>query len=291
MANADDLDTDDPDLEHTGAGHERVAEDARKLIAVRPTAVNLRVGVQRALAKVPAGSNAVVREAREVIAEDERVNRALSVRGALVVRELTGRSGLRILTHCNTGALATVSWGTALGVVRELALGGHLDSVLAGETRPLLQGARLTAWELDQLNIPYQVCVDSAASFAIAQGMVDCVVVGADRIAANGDVANKIGTYALACAAYRNGIPFVVAAPESTIDAETATGQDIPIEQRPAEEVTRFSGVDTTVPGAAAYNPAFDVTPGELVTAIVTERRLVRPPLTESACETEVGTR
>jgi methylthioribose-1-phosphate isomerase len=280
MANADDLDADDPDLEEdTGAGRERVAEDARKLIGARPTAVNLRVGVQRAMGKVSAGSHAVVQEARDVLAEDERVNHTLSERGARLVRELTGRERLRILTHCNAGALATVSWGTALGVVRELAAGGGVHSVLAGETRPLLQGARLTAWELDQLGIPYRLCVDAAAPYAVAQGLVDCVIVGADRIAANGDVANKIGTYSIACAAYRNGVPFVVAAPESTIDVETLSGQEIPIELRDPEEITTFSGAATTVPGADAYNPAFDVTPAELITAIVTESRSLRPPV------------
>jgi S-methyl-5-thioribose-1-phosphate isomerase len=174
-------------------------------------------------------------------------------------------------THCNTGALACLGWGTALGVIRALHAAGALSHVLVDETRPLLQGARLTCWELGQLGIEHQLACDGAAPFLISQGRADAVVVGADRIAANGDVANKIGTYSLALAARQAGIPFVVAAPESTIDAATPSGAAIPIEQRADEEVT----APAAPAGTRAVNLAFDITPAELVTAIVTEERLV----------------
>ena len=182
-----------------------------------------------------------------------------------------------MLTHCNTGALATMGGGTALGAIRALARDGLLAEAIATETRPLLQGARLTVWELRQAGLPHRLCVDSAAPAAMAAGLVDAVVVGADRIAANGDTANKIGTYALACAAAHNRIPFVVVAPQSTLDPDTPTGAGIPIEERDGAEVVRLAGADTTVPGTRAYNPAFDVTPAELITAIVTEERTWRP--------------
>ena len=179
-----------------------------------------------------------------------------------------------MLTHCNTGALATMGGGTALGAIRALARDGLLAEAIATETRPLLQGARLTVWELRQAGLPHRLCVDSAAPAAMAAGLVDAVVVGADRIAANGDTANKIGTYALACAAAHNRIPFVVVAPQSTLDPDTPTGAGIPIEER---DGVRLAGADTTVPGTRAYNPAFYVTPAELITAIVTEERTWRP--------------
>ncbi len=180
-------------------------------------------------------------------------------------------------THCNTGALACLGWGTALGVIRALRDRGALAHVIADETRPLLQGSRLTAWELDQLGIEHYLVADGAGPFLISQGQSDAVVVGADRIAANGDVANKIGTYSLALAARRAGIPFVVAAPESTIDSATACGADIPLELRADEEVTSFQGVQAAPEGTRALNYAFDVTPADLVTAIVTEDRVIRP--------------
>ena len=167
--------------------------------------------------------------------------------------------------------------GTALGAIRELARAGRLAEVVATETRPLLQGARLTVWELARAGLPHRLCPDSAAAAAMATGHVDAVVVGADRIAANGDTANKIGTYALACAAAHTAVPFVVVAPESTVDPATSSGAGIPIEERAADEVTHLAGAATTVPGTAVYNPAFDVTPAELITAIVTEHRAWRP--------------
>lgn len=253
-----------------------VRADARRLADARPTAANLAWGVGRALARLPDGPEAVLAEAAAMLAEDAVVNRAATIRAADLVASLLPDRPLRVLTHCNTGRLAAGSVGTALGAVLALAEAGRLTEVLVGETRPLLQGARLTAWELDTAGVPYRLCVDSAAAAAMSRGLVDCVLLGADRIAANGDVANKIGTYGLAVAAAHHGIPFVVVAPESTWDRGLPDGSGIVIEERTAEEVTAFSGVATAPAGAAAFNPAFDVTPAELVTAIVTEERVYR---------------
>lgn len=250
-----------------------VRADAARLAAARPTAVNLRWAVDRVLARLADGPDAVLAEALTMLDDDERINRAAAHRAAELIRRLCPNRRLRILTHCNAGALAMVKWGTALGTIRELATAGLVESVLVDETRPLLQGARLTVWELAEAGIPHQLCVDSAGASAVASGLVDCVIVGADRIAANGDVANKIGTYALGCAAARSGVPFIVVAPESTIDPATADGAGIVIEQRPAEEVTAIAGVPITMAGTPVYNPAFDVTPTDLVTAVVTESR------------------
>jgi methylthioribose-1-phosphate isomerase len=255
-----------------------VHAEAGRLAAARPTAANLAWGVHRALDRLPEGPDAVLAEALAVLDEDERVNRRASRRAADLVLRLCERRPLRVLTHCNTGRLATVAWGTALGTVRHLAAERQIEYVLASETRPLLQGSRLTAYELAEAGIAYRVCPDSAASAAIAQGLVDCVLVGADRIAANGDVANKIGTYALALAAARHGIPFIVVAPESTLDLSVPDGREIHIEQRAAEEVTYVAGQPMAPDGAEAFNPAFDVTPADLVTAIATERRLFVGP-------------
>lgn len=254
-----------------------VRADAARLADARPTAVNLGRGVRRALARLSDGVDAVVAEARAMLDDDERINRAAARRAAELVQLLCPKPRLRILTHCNTGGVATVAWGTALGTIRDLAMAGRVDEVLVGETRPLLQGARLTVWELADAGVPHRLCVDSAGPAAIAAGDIDCVLVGADRIAHNGDVANKVGTYSLACAAGRQRVPFVVVATESTMDDETPDGSAIVIEQRPPHEVTEFAGRATTVPGTRVYNPAFDVTPRELITAIVTERRLWRP--------------
>jgi len=255
-----------------GADHAAVEAEAKRLAQARPTAVNLSWGVRRALAKLPEGPRAVLAEAKAVLDEDETVNRQASGHAAGLILDRCGRRPLRLLTHCNAGRLATVGWGTALGVVWHLHAAGHIEYVLADETRPLLQGARLTAWELAEAGVPYRVLPDSAAATAMARGMVDCVVVGADRIAANGDVANKIGTYPLALAAARHGVPFVVVAPESTVDYELPSGDGIVIEERAASEVTEF-GQRRVAPGdAPVFNPAFDVTPAELVTAVVTEK-------------------
>ncbi|HEY3752833.1 MAG TPA: S-methyl-5-thioribose-1-phosphate isomerase [Pseudonocardiaceae bacterium] len=252
---------------------ERVKADADQLANARPTAVNLGWGVARGLAKLAEGPEAVLAEAFAVLAEDEQVNRAASARAADLLQRLCPDRPLRVLTHCNTGRLATGAWGTAFGAIRHLAERGAVELVVATETRPLLQGARLTAWELAEAGIPYRVTVDSAAPALIARGLVDCVVVGADRIAANGDTANKIGTYSLALAAQRAGIPFLVVAPESTVDPRLPDGSGIVIEERQASEVTTFAGVSTAPVGADAFNPAFDVTPIELITAVVTEER------------------
>ena len=237
---------------------------AGRLRTARPTAVNLGRGVDRALARLADGPDAVLAEARAILDEEAKACRAIGERGAdLLQRDRP----LRLLTHCNTGWLAAVEWGTALGIVTVLHERGQVEIVYADETRPLLQGARLTAWELAAQRIDHRVVVDGAAPSLIARGLVDAVVVGADRIAANGDVANKIGTYPLALAAARTGIPFVAAAPESTVDAGTPTGESIEIEERDPAEVA----------AGPACNPAFDVTPADLVTAVVTERRIVRP--------------
>ena len=238
---------------------------AARLRSARPTAVNLARGVDRALARVPDGPDAVLAEARAVVEQESASSRAIGERGADLLGSLPGP--LRLLTHCNAGWLATVEWGTALGVVTVLHERGRVGLVYADETRPLLQGARLTAYELAALGVEHRVVVDAAAPSLIARGLVDAVLVGADRIAANGDVANKVGTYPLALAAARAGVPFVVAAPESTVDRDTPSGRSIVVEERDPAEV--YAG--------PAVNPAFDVTPADLVTAVVTERRTVRP--------------
>ena len=256
---------------------EKVRAEAERLASARPTAVNLRWGVARALARLDGGADAVLTEALALLDEDVEANRQASGRAAELIRELCERRPLRLLTHCNAGRLATVGWGSALGVVWHLAAEGEIEYVLADETRPLLQGARLTAFELAEAGVPYRICPDSAAAGAIAAGMVDAVVVGADRIARSGDVANKVGTYGLALACARHRVPFLVVAPESTVDTAIASGRDIHIEQRDPAEVTHVAGQRVAPPGADAFNPAFDVTPADLVTAIVTQDRVWRP--------------
>ncbi|MGQ0482554.1 MAG: S-methyl-5-thioribose-1-phosphate isomerase [Pseudonocardia sp.] len=250
---------------------------AARIADARPTAANLAWGVRTALAAWAHGPDAVLAAALRVRDEDIAGCHAIGARGSAWLRERCGPEPLRLLTHCNAGALACVEWGTALGVVRSLHAAGAVEQVYVDETRPLLQGARITALELAHDGIAHRVIVDGAGPSAIARGLVDAVVVGADRIAANGDVANKIGTYPLALAAARAGVPFVVAAPESTVDAATATGTGIEIEDRGADEVLLVTGQRTTPLGSGAWNPAFDVTPADLVSAIVTERRLWRP--------------
>jgi len=247
----------------------RFAAAAAELRDARPTAVNLAWAVDRMLA---AGPERALAEAHAIHDEQEGANAAIGRHGADL---LAGAQ--RVLTHCNTGTLACgAGGGTALAVVAELAARGPVE-VLACETRPLLQGARLTVWELARLGIPHALCVDGAAAGLIARGEIDAVVVGADRVAANGDVANKVGTYAHALAAQAAGIPFVVAVPVSTLDAGTATGADIVIEERDADEVRRVGGRLVTVEGTPVRNPAFDVTPAALVTAVVTERGVMHP--------------
>ena len=260
----------------------------RLLVAARPTAVNLAHAVERvraAATAVPAGparADAALAEARALHAEEEAASRAMARHGADL---LAGRR--RILTHCNTGALAAPGRGTALAVIAELADRGQLDTALACETRPLLQGARLTVWELRRLGIDHALVVDGAAAGLIAAGEIDAVVVGCDRVAANGDVANKVGTYAHALAAAAAGIPFVVAGPCTTIDPACPTGADIVIEERDPDEVRApRMGPEgrrpLTIEGTPCRNPAFDVTPAHLVTALVTDRGTARPVTPES---------
>ena len=257
-----------------------VAEELQK---TRPTAVNLSWAIDRMLAIVSrlasAGSTsdiiqALEEEALAIAAEDRQVNKKISEFGAA----LFDQPDMSVLTHCNAGALATVEFGTALGVIRQAWSEKRISRVFADETRPLLQGARLTAWELKEDNIPVTVITDNMAGWVMKKGMVQAVLVGADRIALNGDVANKIGTYSVAVLAEQHKIPFYVAAPVSTFDFSMETGEDIPIEERNPEEVTTFCGVACTPAGVDVFNPAFDVTPYHLITAIITEYGVLRPP-------------
>jgi len=246
----------------------------------RPTAVNLAWGVDRVRPVMAYGVEAVLVAALRVVEEDSAANRELSRLGADWILRQTGREKVRVVTHCNTGALATTAWGTAYGIIHELHDRGRLDMVYADETRPLLQGARLTSWELTQDGINHVVQVDGAASSTILRGLVDVAIIGADRITANGDTANKVGSVALALACQRAGIPFVVAAPSSTIDLDTATGDLIVIEERDSTEVTSFGGRHTAPADAVGFNPAFDVTPHDLISAVVTEHGVVEPGTT-----------
>ena len=255
--------------------------------AARPTAVNLHWAVRRMLrvaeqaaAESPELSPIRARleaEARQIQQEDADINRRMGDFGKVLMPE-----GGSVLTHCNTGALATSAFGTALGVIRAGWESGRRFQVFNTETRPFLQGARLTAWEFQQLGIPSTLIVDSAAGILMQRGAISCVITGADRIAANGDTANKIGTYALAVLAKENHIPFYVAAPTSTVDLALAAGDEIAIEERPAAEVTHFQGQPTAPVGVAALNPAFDVTPHRYISAIITENAVARPPYLES---------
>ncbi|NUP19550.1 MAG: S-methyl-5-thioribose-1-phosphate isomerase [Streptomyces sp.] len=253
------------------------ADEVRAAVArireARPTAVNLMVCVDRVMTRFAEGLDAVLAEAAAVQREDIEGNRAMGAYGADWLLERVGvERPLRILTHCNTGALATAGWGTALGVIRELHTRGRLEVVYADETRPLLQGSRLTAWELAQEGIAHYVQADGAAAGTILRGEVDAAIVGADRIAANGDTANKVGTVGVALACADAGIPFLVAAPTTTVDLATKTGDDIHIELRGEDEVLEWGGVRTAPAASRGHNPAFDVTPGRLVTGLVTER-------------------
>jgi methylthioribose-1-phosphate isomerase/methylthioribulose-1-phosphate dehydratase len=243
-----------------------------RVATARPTAVNLARGAARVAAQVPHGLAAVLAAADLLRDEEIECSARQAVLGADLVTGLCGERP-RLLTHCNTGALAAVVGGTALAVVAELHRRGRLAGVIASETRPLLQGARLTAWELGRLGVPFRLAVDGAGPFLMARGEVDAVIVGADRICANGDVVNKVGTYAHALGALRAGIPFLVVAPESTVDTGTAGGESVRIEDRGPAEVVAGNSAPA---GADAVNPAFDVTPADLVTAIVTDRRVIR---------------
>ena len=255
----------------------RLDTEVKRIGDARPTAVNLRREVLATAAAIVRGPAAVEAAALAIRDTAISVSRRISERGARYLSEAGGGRPLSIHTHCNTGTLACLGWGTALGVIRALHEQGALGQVIVDETRPLLQGARLTCWELGQLGIEHYLICDGAGPFLISQGQADAVVVGADRVAANGDVANKIGTYALAVLAHHHRVPLVVAAPESTIDEATPSGADIPLELRADEEVTSFQGVRAAPAGTRALNYAFDVTPADLVTAIVTEDRVIRP--------------
>jgi methylthioribose-1-phosphate isomerase len=245
------------------------------LRAARPTAVNLMWALDRMRARIVAGANveALELEAQAIQAEDLVANRRMGELGAALITP-----GSAVLTHCNTGSLATAGFGTALGVIRAGFATGKIAHVYAGETRPWLQGARLTMWELLRDGIPAKLIADSAASHLMKSNAVKWVIVGADRIAANGDAANKIGTYQLAIAARHHGVKFMVVAPSSTVDMQTATGDDIDIELRDPAELFAVGGQRTVVEGAQAWNPVFDVTPHGLIDAVVTERGVIERP-------------
>jgi methylthioribose-1-phosphate isomerase len=264
---------------------------ANTLTNARPTAINLRWAVDRVMARYAAVGElepdggalaaALMDEAMAIVAEATADHARLGEAGLELLPTPEGRP-VRILTHCNTGPLACGQFGTALGIVQTAQLTGRELHVWVDETRPYLQGSRLTAWELQQAGVPHTLLPDMAAGPLMARGQVDVVLVGADRIAANGDTANKIGTYTLAVLAARHGVPFAVCAPLSSVDLATPTGADIPIEERPADEVLAVRGVPIAPDGTAVYNPAFDVTPAELITAIVTEEGVLRPPFEAS---------
>jgi methylthioribose-1-phosphate isomerase len=250
---------------------------AERMASARPTAVNLAWAVRRVAQRFAGGAEAVLAEAHAIRDEDEESCRRIGALGAPLIPHAA-----RVLTHCNAGALATAGYGTALGLVRAAVESGNPVTVLADETRPFLQGARLTAWELKRDGIPVTLLTDGMAGWLMSRGEISCVVVGADRIAANGDVANKIGTYSLAVLARHHAVPFYVAAPWSTVDLACPTGDAIPIEERGGDEVTLLEGRLIAPAGVPARYPAFDVTPAALVTAIVTERGVVRPPSPEA---------
>ncbi len=263
----------------------RLEAAAGELAATRPTAVNLRWALDRLLQRlrsnpsqeVPVLKAALLEEAHAVFREDVAGNVKIGSYGKELIP-----FGARILTHCNAGALATAGYGTALGIIRAAHGAGKKVAVYAGETRPLLQGARLTVWELVREGIPVTLITDNMAGYLMARERVDLVLVGADRIAANGDVANKIGTYSLAVLARKHGLPFYVAAPFSTVDLKLASGAEIPIEERAPNEVTHLGGQPLAPEGVRVWNPAFDVTPHRLVSAVITDRGVVCPPYQEN---------
>lgn len=268
-------------IKSAGGVDETFQAICERLRRTRPTARNLFWAIERMQAKfaavrhesLDAIKRALVAEAAAMDAEDVAINERIGRNGAELVKDSD-----TILTHCNAGGLATAGYGTAIGVIRAAFEQGKKIRVFADETRPFLQGARLTAYELERLVIPYEVITDNMAGWLMHRGQVNLAVVGADRIARNGDTANKIGTYSVAVLAKENGVPFYVAAPLSTFDLSLATGEEIPIEERPAAEVKEINGRLVTPPGARVRNPAFDVTPARYITAIITERGVFRPP-------------
>lgn len=251
---------------------------AARVRNARPTAVNLMWAVDRVLA-----AQDMLAEAQAIHAEQRAIDERIGLAGAELVPV-----DARIVTHCNTGPIATAGGGTALGVIIAAARDGKRPHVFVDETRPLLQGARLTYYELERAGVDATLIVDGAAAITLQRKNVDLVIVGADRIARNGDTANKVGTYGLAIAAAHHGIPFYVAAPRSTFDFSIESGTQIPIEERPADEVTSIGGTRVAQEGARAYNPAFDVTPGHLITAFITEYGIIRPPYLESVPDLEM---
>ena len=265
--------------------HADIDQICSTLAGTRPTAVNLFWAIDRMrnlYEQVKSESiddirAALIREAKQVYLEDIAINKAIGKNGADLVPD-----GKTVLTHCNAGALATAGFGTALGVIRAAVEAGKKIDVFADETRPFLQGSRLTVWELQQDGISATLITDNMAGHFLKSGKIGCVVVGADRIAANGDVANKIGTYSVAVLAKENNVPFYVAAPISTLDLSLASGDQIPIEERPGIEVTHVGGLPLAPDGTSVRNPAFDVTPNRYVTGIITERGVARAPYTES---------
>lgn len=254
------------------AGDELTAASAT-LRSARPTAVNLMWALDRMQALESGDAAVLAREARAIQDEDLAANRAMGAAGAALIEPGSG-----VLTHCNTGSLATAGYGTALGVIRAGVAAGRIEHVFACETRPWLQGARLTMWELLRDGIEARLIADSAAAWLMHSGQVQWVIIGADRVAANGDVANKIGSYALALAARRHGLHFMVVAPSSTLDAGTASGADIEIEMREESELMTLAGHRNVVAGARAWNPVFDVTPADLVDVLVTEKGVIHAP-------------
>ncbi len=260
---------------------EALSRKGEELLRTRPTAVNLAWGIERMKRcaeknrdlPIPAIVQALIQEAQAIREEDIRGNRQMGEYGKAFIPD-----GAAVLTHCNAGALATAGYGTALGVIRAAHAAGKRVSVWVDETRPFLQGARLTAWELQKDGIPVTLITDNMAGHLMQRGRIDLVIVGADRIARNGDVANKIGTYTLAVLAKEHGIPFCVAAPMSTLDLSLKAGDEIPIEERSPEEVTTWAGIRTAPVGISVVNPVFDVTPARYITAIITDRGVARPP-------------
>jgi methylthioribose-1-phosphate isomerase len=272
-------------VKDAGGAEAEIGATIERLRRTRPTAHNLFWALERMKAvfeahrdlSLPALKDRLVREAQEIEREDAVICESIGRHGAALIKD-----GDSILTHCNAGGLATAAYGTAVGVIRAAFEQGKRFRVFADETRPFLQGARLTAWELEKLGVPYAVITDNMAGWLMHKGEISLAVVGADRIARNGDTANKIGTYSVAVLAKENGLPFYVAAPLSTFDFSLADGDGIPIEERPAEEVREIAGRLITPAGAKVRNPAFDVTPARYITAIITEKGIARPPYERS---------
>ena len=259
------------EAERVKAGSEKLKQMIDAIRDARPTAVNLAWAVERVRKFVAQGREAVLAEADQIAKEDRLSGDAMGSIGADWLINRLGSKPLTLLTHCNTGSLATTSIGTALGVVRTMHSRGLVKEVYADETRPLLQGSRLTAWELEKSSIPYRILPDGAATMAILSGRIDAALIGADRIARNGDSANKIGSVAVALACHEAGIPFLVVAPESTVDRSKKDGSEIHIEIRKDEEITHFKGLQVAPLGAKTFNPAFDVTPSKYISAVITE--------------------